>query len=191
MRSGPFNSPHNDERERREREKKSTCQPESHLYFQDELSQTKGVAQKYHCVMWLISRRIYCKWLLKTSHSSAALARTHPFDQRHWARKHAAGDRYQSRLSNHTHTSPLWHVLIYLPLLRGSTASQSVWIIPRGPTTAVSTDRETLQLKRKDSSGPFSIGVLTLMDTQTTPSCLRIRILCKHAAIPSLFALKA
>lgn len=91
---------------------------------------------------------------------------------------------YQSRLSNHTHTSPLWHVLIYLPLLRGSAASQSVWIIPCGPTTAVYTDRETLQLKRKDSSGPFSIGVLTLMDTETTPSCLRIRILCKHPAIP-------
>lgn len=33
----------------------------------------KGVVWKYHCVMWLISHRRYCKWLLKTSHSSAPL----------------------------------------------------------------------------------------------------------------------
>lgn len=40
--------------------------------------------------------------------------------------------------------------------------------------------RKTLPLQPRDSQGPFSIGVLTLMDTQTTPSCLRIRILCRH-----------
>lgn len=45
------------------------------------------------------------------------------------------------------------------------------------------------QLKRKDRPGSFSIGALTLMDTQTTPSCLKIRILCRHATIPSLFCL--
>lgn len=98
----------------------------------------------------------------------------------HLACKHAAGDRHQSRLPNHTHTSPPRLVLIHLPLLRGSTASQSVWIIPCGPTTTIHTDRETLRLKRKDSSGSFNIGALTLMDTATPPSCLRIRILCKH-----------
>lgn len=33
----------------------------------------KGVVWKYHCVMWLISHRRYCKWLFKTSHPSAPL----------------------------------------------------------------------------------------------------------------------
>lgn len=129
--------------------------------------------------MWLISHWSCCKWLLKTSHSSAA--------RHHLARKHAAGDRYQRCHSNHTLTSALWRVLIYLPLLRGSAASQSEWIIPCGPTTTVHRARGALW---EDSQASFSIGVLTLMDTQNTPSCLRTRILCRRPAILPLSSSK-
>lgn len=50
--------------------------------------------------------------------------------------------------------------------------------------------RSAVPLRRNDSPGPFSIGALTLMDTRTTPSCLRIRILCRQPALPSLSSLK-
>lgn len=112
----------------------------------------------YCLVMSLISHQGCCKCLLKASLSCAES----PLSGRH--RSPVTSIRAASLI---IHTSARWHVLIFLPLLRGSTC------LPiRMPNTlwtnyhSLHRQRHTLQLRRQDSQGPFSIGVLTLMDTR-------------------------
>lgn len=52
------------------------------------------------------------------------------------------------------------------------------------PRTNYSAPQRRRRRLGQDSRGPFSSAVLTLMDKRATPSCLRIRTLCRHPAPP-------